>query len=108
MRVKNIDKVFLGIIIALIFIGIIMVTSSSLGIYGKNATKFYGVLKSQFILGLLGGIVAFYFTLKIPYKFWREYSLVIFLAGIGITALVFIPSLGLSHGGARRWISIGG
>ncbi len=107
MRVKNIDKVFLGIVIALVLIGIIMVTSSSLGIYGKNATKFYGVLKSQFILGLLGGVVAFYFTLKIPYKFWREYSLIIFLAGIGITALVFVPGLGLSHGGARRWISIG-
>lgn len=106
MRTRSIDKIFLWIVISLIFIGVIMFTSSSLGIYGKNASKFYGVLISQFALGLLGGAIGFYFTLKIPYKFWRKYSLVIFLGTIILTTLVFVPGLGFSHGGARKWISI--
>lgn len=106
MRTKNIDKIFLWIVISLSFIGVIMLISSSLGIYGKNESKFYGILISQFLLGLLGGFIAFYFTLKIPYKFWRKYSLPIFFATIVLTTLVFVPGLGFSHGGARRWISV--
>lgn len=106
MKERKMDNIFLWIVIIIVFIGIIMFTSSSLGIYGKNETKFYGVLMSQFLLGLLGGVVAFYFTLKIPYKFWRQYSLFIFLSTIVLTALVFVPGLGFSHGGAKRWISI--
>lgn len=106
MKIRSIDKIFLWIVISLVFIGVIMFTSSSLGIYGKNTSKFYGVLMSQFVLGLLGGSIGFYFTLKIPYKFWRKYSLVIFICTIVLTTLVFIPGLGFSHGGAKRWISI--
>lgn len=108
MKKQNIDKIFLWIVIVIVFIGVVMFTSSSLGIFGKNESKFYGVLISQFLLGLVGGAVAFYFTLKIPYKFWRQYSLIIFLSTIVLTALVFVPGLGFSHGGASRWISIFG
>ena len=108
MKKKGIDKIFSGIVIALIVIGIIMFTSASLGILAKNEAKFYNVISAQFILGLCGGLVALYFGLKIPYKFWRQYSLPIFIISIALTALVFIPSLGSLHGGARRWVNIFG
>ena len=48
-----------------------------------------------------------YFSFKIDYKFWRKYSLYIFLGSIIITGLVFVPGLGWSHGGAERWIKLG-
>lgn len=108
MRAKEFDKIFLWIVIILVFLGVIMFTSASLGIYGKNESKFFGVLVSQFALGLLGGGLAFYFTLKIPYSFWRKHSLIIFFGTILLTLLVFVPGLGFSHGGARRWVSIAG
>ena len=103
---KGIDKIFLGIIITLVIFGVIMFTSASLGILAHNEVKFYGVIFNQFVFGLLGGLVALYLGLRIPYKFWREYSLPIFIASILITALVFVPGIGLNHGGARRWINI--
>lgn len=108
MKKGKIDKVFFGIVIAFIVIGILIFTSASLGILAKNETKFYGVIFGQFVLGLIGGVIAFYLGYKIPYKFWRTYSLPIFIASIALTALVFVPGLGFSHGGSRRWIDIFG
>jgi cell division protein FtsW len=102
------DRVFLGIVIALVGIGVIMFTSASLGILARNEDKFYNVLASQFIYGLGGGVIALYAGLRIPYTFWRKYALYFFILGIILTGLVFVPSLGMTHGGATRWVSIFG
>jgi cell division protein FtsW len=106
MKKNKIDKIFFGIVITLIVIGLIAFTSASLGIYAKNETKFYGVIFSQFVLGLGGGLVVLFIGLKIPYKFFRKYSLILFIISIIMTALVFIPGIGQVHGGARRWINV--
>lgn len=108
MKIKGVDTFFFTIVCALVIIGAVMFTSSALGIFGKNEAKFYGVIFNQFVFGLVGGCVAMFFTLKIPYKFWRTYSLYFFIASILLTALVFVPHVGFSHGGARRWINIFG
>ncbi|MEK7459470.1 MAG: putative lipid II flippase FtsW [Patescibacteria group bacterium] len=107
MQEKKIDKFFLTIVLILLFFGIAMFVSASLGIFAKNRQIFYGVLFSQLILGLGLGLIGMYITLKIDYKFWRKYAFFIFLGSIVLTALVFIPSLGKAHGGALRWIDIG-
>ena len=108
MKKNSIDKVFFGIVITLVVIGLIVFTSASLGIYAKNEAKFYGVIFSQLVLGLGGGLFALYIGLKIPYKFFRKYSLILFVLSIILTALVLVPGIGQSHGGARRWIDIMG
>jgi cell division protein FtsW len=106
MKKNNIDKIFLGIVITLVVIGLITFTSASLGIYAKNETKFYGVIFSQFVLGFVGGLVALFIGLKIPYKLLKKYSLILFVLSIILTALVLVPGIGQTHGGARRWIDI--
>lgn len=108
MHKNKIDKTFFGIVIAIVVIGIIMFTSASLGILAKNPAKFYGVIFNQFIFGLTGGLVALYLGYKIPYKFWRSYSLVLFILVFLFTLSVFIPSIGVTHKGATRWIEIFG
>lgn len=105
---NKIDKVFLSIVLSLVIIGVVMFISASLGILNKNESKFYNVIFNQLVYGLLGGSVAFYFGFKIPYKFWRQYSLPIFIASIFVTILVFVPGLGFSHGGSKRWINVFG
>ncbi|MFA5773265.1 MAG: putative lipid II flippase FtsW [Candidatus Paceibacterota bacterium] len=106
MKKNKIDKIFFGIVIALVVIGLIFFTSASLGIYAKNETKFYGVILSQFVFGFLGGLIALFIGLKIPYKSFKKHSLILFIISIILTALVFVPGIGQSHGGARRWIDI--
>jgi cell division protein FtsW len=108
MKKNKIDKIFFGIVIALVVIGIIAFTSASLGIYAKSEAKFYGVMFGQFVFGLGGGLLALWIGLKIPYKLYRKHALILFILSIILTALVLIPGIGESHGGARRWINIFG
>ncbi|NCB21086.1 MAG: hypothetical protein EOM88_04170, partial [Clostridia bacterium] len=108
MKKGSIDKTFLGIVIALVFVGLVTFTSASLGILAKNEVEFNNVLFSQFVLGFAGGLIALYIGYKIPYKFIRKYSLIIFILSILATLLVFVPGIGLRLKGASRWISIMG
>ncbi|MFA6386275.1 MAG: putative lipid II flippase FtsW [Candidatus Paceibacterota bacterium] len=108
MNNNKIDKIFFSIVLSLLIIGVIMFVSASLGILNKNVPKFNSVIFSQLVYGLVGGLVTLYFGLRIPYKFWRAYSLPIFIASIIVTALVFVPGLGFEHGGSRRWINVFG
>ncbi len=107
MREKKVDKFFLTVLIILISIGVIVFISASLGILIKDKKIFYSVLFSQLIQGLGLGLLGMYFFYRINYKFWRKYAFYIFLGSIVLTAAVFIPFLGWSHGGAQRWLKIG-
>lgn len=106
MKKYNVDKIFLGIVIALVVIGLVCFTSASLGILARNEVEFYGVIFSQFVLGFLGGIIALFIGLRLPYKLLRKYSLILFILSIILTALVLIPGIGETYGGARRWINV--
>jgi len=104
----HVDKFFLGLVLILVTIGTLIFISASLGVYAKNEVKFLGVLENQIIFGLVGGLLAMYVTSKIPYGFWKKWSVpILFVSIIGLV-LVFIPAISLTHGGARRWISIFG
>lgn len=104
---KKVDKFFLTVVLILMVLGTAVFISASLGVLVKNQKVFYGVLFSQLFLGLGLGLLGMYIALKINYKFWRKYALFIFLGAIFLTAAVFIPQLGWSHGGAQRWIKLG-
>ena len=104
---KKVDKFFWTIVILLIFIGVAMFVSASMGLLVKNQKVFYSVLFSQLVLGLGMGLVGMYLCLKINYKFWRKYSFLLFILSILATAAVFIPHLGSTSGGAERWLVFG-
>ncbi|HTE48793.1 MAG TPA: putative lipid II flippase FtsW [Candidatus Paceibacterota bacterium] len=108
MRAKKIDRFFLIVVGSLLTIGTTMFISASLGIFAKNAELFHSVLFSQLVLGLSCGLIGMYFCSKINYKFWRRSAFFIFVGSILLTASVFIPNWGWSHGGAERWIEFGG
>jgi cell division protein FtsW len=103
---QHIDYIFLTITTILVIFGAFMFFSASLGVLARNKDIFYSILLSQYGLGLLGGAIALYIGTRIPYRFWRKHAGVLLILAIGLTALVFVPHLGIMHGGARRWISI--
>jgi cell division protein FtsW len=107
MKNKKVDKFFLIVLFLLIGIGIAMFISASLGVLAKKQNTFYSVLVSQLVLGLGLGLVGMYTFFRIDYKILRRYSFFIFIFSILITAAVFIPHVGWSHGGAQRWMRIG-
>ncbi len=106
-KTKQFDQYFFGIVITITIIGLFAFVSASLGILARSESKFYGVLFNQIVLGFIGGLGAMWIGFKVPYLFWRKYAFFIFIGTLLLTLAVFIPSLGFSHGGARRWLSIG-
>lgn len=48
----------------MVLIGLACFTSASLGILARSEKEFYGVIFSQFVLGLVGGVVALFIGLK--------------------------------------------
>jgi len=104
---RKIDRFFLTLTLMLVFLGVAMFVSASLGVLAKNTSIFYNILLKQIVLGLGLGFIGMYFASRVDYKIWKKYAFYIFLGSIILTASVFIPGLGFSHGGALRWIDIG-
>lgn len=107
MRKRTIDRTLLGIVLFLVFSGFLIFSSASLGLLAREGAQFSSVALNQFLFGIVGGLIALFFTSSIHYRIWRQFAFYIFLLAIGITLLVFVPGLGFSHAGAQRWIIVG-
>ena len=95
---RKADPVFLGIVIILVVVGSFLFVSAWMGLLVREETRYTGVLFNHFISAALG-IVALVVASKIPYQLWKKYSFYIFVGSIILTALVFIPGIGVEHGG---------
>lgn len=107
MKRIKVDIPFLISIIILVVAGYLIFTSASFGLLSKQAAKYSNVTLHQTVFGLLLGSIACIIVSQINYKVYRKYSLFIFIASIILTLLVFVPVLGMAHGGASRWINVG-
>lgn len=87
--------------------GLFIFASASLGLLARDGASFSSVAFNQVFLGVFLGSLALILFSKINYKIWNKYAFYIFIASLISTALVFIPGLGIEHGGAIRWLSIG-
>ncbi len=101
------DKPLFWIVVVLVIAGFFIFISASLSVLAESSTQFYRMLASQIALGLFGGILAGYIVFRIPLVYWQRYSFVLWIITVIVTALVFVPGIGASHGGATRWIDLG-
>src|SRR3990167_10676969 len=100
----TIDKPLLYITLALLVGGLLILASASMVTAQNNfGTAFYYVLR-QILLGGLIGIAALVFTSIVPYTVWRKVALPAMLVSFVLLALLFIPEISYSSGGARRWL----
>jgi len=105
---KSVDRTLLIIILTLVTIGFFIFSSASLGLLAREGARFSSVAFSQIVFGIIGGGIGMFLTSQIYYRNYRAYAFYIFLATCLLTLAVFIPGIGMDHGGARRWISIAG
>ncbi len=104
---RHADRILLGIVIFLVVGGFFIFSSASLGLLAREGASFSSVATSQILFGIIGGSIALFVMSNIHYRFWRKYAFYIFLATLALTLCVFIPGLGMEHGGAQRWIRVG-
>lgn len=103
----SLDRVLLFLTVALVSVGFLIFSSASLGLLARDGASFSSVAFNQFFFGIVGGSIALFITSTIHYRWWRQYAFYIFLFTFILTLAVFIDGIGFSHGGARRWISLG-
>jgi cell division protein FtsW len=104
---RSIDTLLLGIIVFLVAGGFLIFSSASLGLLARQGATFSSVAFNQFVFGIVGGAAALFVTTNIYYRNWRRFAFYIFLLSLIASAAVFIPGIGLSHGGATRWLNLG-
>jgi len=107
MRDHRVDKILLILTLGLLLGGFFIFMSASLGLLARGGATFGVVAFNQAFFGLLMGSIALWYFSRTSYKVWKKYALYVFLASLFLTALVFVPFLGFSHGGAQRWLSFG-
>jgi len=108
MKTAHMDKTLLVLTTILVAGGFLIFSSASLGLLARGGVTFQSVALSQFLFGIIGGSIAMFIMSSLHYRYLRQFAIYIFLFGLLLTLAVFIPGLGWSHGGATRWIMIGG
>lgn len=103
----KIDQLFLYITISLVVLGFFIFISASLGLYATEGLSLTSMAMRQFFFGIVGGFVAMALLSQISYTYWKKFALPIFIISLATTALVFIPGIGYTHGGATRWVDLG-
>lgn len=101
------DNIFLALSFGVALVGILVLASASLNLSVERFGYPYYYLSHQFFFGFLPGIALMAIAYKIPYRRWRNWSVPLMIATCGLMALVLIPQIGIYHGGARRWLSLG-
>lgn len=103
----NVDGPLLLVAAILLAIGLVMLTSASIGLgearHGEPFFFLYRQLQALFI-GLVGGVI----LLTIPTSVWQSLSFVLLLFSLALLLLVVLPGVGSTVNGATRWIVVAG
>ena len=108
MRTRRIDKPLAFLVAILVLGGTLIFSSAAFGLLARGASNISSVAFNHLVLGVGVGLVALFATSMINYTYWQRFAPYIFALALAATALVFVPHLGLEHGGGTRWIGIAG
>ncbi|MFH1460805.1 MAG: putative lipid II flippase FtsW [Patescibacteria group bacterium] len=101
------DYPLIFIVSFLVVFGLVILSSASVVLSHDSFGESYYFLKRQLILGLPLGIACFLICQRIDYHRWQKLAFPLLIFSLILLILVFIPSIGYSHAGARRWINLG-
>jgi cell division protein FtsW len=103
----RIDLVLLGAVFALGALGLVMVYSSSAVAAASRTGDGAYYLKRQLVAAALG-VLAMTAVLKVGYRRLAPLAYPALIASVVLLALVLVPGIGSSAGGARRWLRLPG
>ena len=100
------DPVLISSALALLLLGLVMVTSASISIADRELGSPFAFLERQLLFASVGcclGLVAF----VLPTEVWERASFALLLIGLALLVLVLVPGLGHAVNGSRRWLRMG-
>jgi cell division protein FtsW len=94
--------------ILLLAIGLVMVYSASIAMAEASAhtgyRSWYFLARHAIFVAI--GVLAAFVAFQMPMRGWQRLAPWIFVVGIVLLMLVFVPGVGKSVNGSRRWISL--
>ncbi len=103
-REPRYDPLILGVALALLGTGLVMVGSSSIGIADRDfGMPFYYLMRQGVFV--LAGLAAAWLVLQVPLKLWQRAGP--FLLLLGYLLLVLVLFIGREVNGSTRWITLG-
>ena len=106
-RAVFVDPVTLGLVLAILLFGLIMLTSASISIAGHDTGNPFYFIERQLIavlIGVAGGVAAFGFKCE---RLERLSPALLIMATLLLVA-VLVPGLGERVNGGRRWLHLAG
>jgi cell division protein FtsW len=105
-RGAAIDAPTLLLALAIVLLGLVMVTSASITIAGRDGNPF-AFLERQLLLVLVGAVAAAV-TFAIPGARLQQLALPLLLVALVALVAVLVPGLGHVVNGSRRWLRLAG
>ncbi|MDR3571334.1 MAG: putative peptidoglycan glycosyltransferase FtsW [Candidatus Pacebacteria bacterium] len=103
----RVDKVLVLLLVVLLIGGCLIFASAAFGLLARGQSNISSVVFNHLVLGVGAGLVALIFCAVIDYRIWRRYAPYVFGFSVFLTALVFVPHVGATLLGGRRWIVVG-
>lgn len=100
------DYTFLLLVGVLVAFGLIMLLSASTPTANVKFGRSYHFFIRQ-LMYVAFGAVAMFSLANIDYRNLKPYARVFMIICLVLLVLVFLPGIGVSHNGSRRWINLG-
>lgn len=101
------DRVFFGFVLSLTLAGFAIFSSATLGLLARESSSVSKDILLQAGLGLGLGLVALLVARALSLSGLRTGAPYLYAFTLFLTALVFVPGIGLTANGATRWIDLG-
>ena len=106
MRLDGLDPVLLIASLALLGIGLVMVTSASISIADRNLSSPFYYLQRQTLYVMLG-LMAGWLVYQLRLVYWEKSGMALLGLSLFLLIMVLIPGIGKEVNGSTRWISLG-
>lgn len=107
MKTRQIDYILLGTALALLLLGILLLSSVSAYVSQNNFGTPYYFLIHQLLYGFLPGLILIILILRISLETIKRWAPFLLAANLILAAMVFLPKIGSKHGGGTRWLDLG-
>jgi cell division protein FtsW len=104
---RDFDSTLLLLAVTLTCLGVVMVFSSSCVMAGEKYGDAFYFLKKQGKYALAGSLLMGA-AMYLDYELWRKMAIPLLVLGLILLGLLFVPGMGVTAGGAARWLRLPG
>ncbi len=101
------DTVFVCLVMAVLLLGLVMLTSASISKAARDAGDVLFFVKGQLQGAAVGLVLALVLT-QLPTELFQRHANLLLVASAALLVMVLVPGIGHEVNGSRRWLRLAG